>query len=221
MSFRISSLAQGCLLMLAAGAAVASSHREAPFITTAPKVDATDIVLPTADLLPKVIPLPTPGPSMRPTPAVEPVPARPRNDPGLWVTEADYRSSWINREWTGTARFRVHTPFREATALISVEAGGVIETFVRPLSLGPRILRAETAALAAVMGLLWMGVSPLTAGLVARIRACTSCSTNAWRSTSRASLRRCSGSLIASGETSRSACNSARNASAKPASGGR
>ena len=33
-----------------------------------------------------------------------------------------------------TARFRVHTPFRDATALISVEAGGVIETFVRPLS---------------------------------------------------------------------------------------
>ncbi|RLJ62678.1 alpha-2-macroglobulin family protein [Sulfurisoma sediminicola] len=33
-----------------------------------------------------------------------------------------------------TARFQVRTPFREATALISVEAGGVIETFVRPLS---------------------------------------------------------------------------------------
>lgn len=33
-----------------------------------------------------------------------------------------------------TARFRVHTPFREATALIAVEAGGIIETFVRPLS---------------------------------------------------------------------------------------
>ena len=33
-----------------------------------------------------------------------------------------------------TARLRVHTPFREATALISVEAGGIIETFVRPLS---------------------------------------------------------------------------------------
>jgi hypothetical protein len=32
------------------------------------------------------------------------------------------------------ARFRVHTPFREATALIAVEAGGIIETFVRPLS---------------------------------------------------------------------------------------
>lgn len=33
-----------------------------------------------------------------------------------------------------TARFQVRTPFREATALISVEAGGIIDTFVRPLS---------------------------------------------------------------------------------------
>jgi uncharacterized protein YfaS (alpha-2-macroglobulin family) len=33
-----------------------------------------------------------------------------------------------------TARFRVHTPFRDATALIAVEAGGILETFVRPLS---------------------------------------------------------------------------------------
>jgi uncharacterized protein YfaS (alpha-2-macroglobulin family) len=32
------------------------------------------------------------------------------------------------------ARLRVHTPFRDATALISIEAGGIIETFVRPLS---------------------------------------------------------------------------------------
>jgi uncharacterized protein YfaS (alpha-2-macroglobulin family) len=33
-----------------------------------------------------------------------------------------------------TARFQVRTPFREATALISVEAGGIIESFVQPLS---------------------------------------------------------------------------------------
>lgn len=33
-----------------------------------------------------------------------------------------------------TARLQVRTPFREATALIAVEADGVIETFVRPLS---------------------------------------------------------------------------------------
>lgn len=33
-----------------------------------------------------------------------------------------------------TARLQVRTPFREATALISVEAGGIVETFVQPLS---------------------------------------------------------------------------------------
>ena len=33
-----------------------------------------------------------------------------------------------------TARLQVRTPFREATALIAIEAEGVIETFVRPLS---------------------------------------------------------------------------------------
>ena len=33
-----------------------------------------------------------------------------------------------------TARFQVRTPFRDATALISVEAGGIIESFVQPLS---------------------------------------------------------------------------------------
>ena len=33
-----------------------------------------------------------------------------------------------------TARFQVRMPFREATALISVEAGGIIDTLVQPLS---------------------------------------------------------------------------------------
>ena len=38
-------LAQACILMLTAGAALASSHREAPFITTSPKVDGTDFYM--------------------------------------------------------------------------------------------------------------------------------------------------------------------------------
>ncbi len=33
-----------------------------------------------------------------------------------------------------TARVRVRTPFREATALITVEAGGILDSFVQPLS---------------------------------------------------------------------------------------
>jgi uncharacterized protein YfaS (alpha-2-macroglobulin family) len=41
------------------------------------------------------------------------------------------KKAWAPGE---TARFQVRTPFREATALISVEAGGILETFVQPLS---------------------------------------------------------------------------------------
>ena len=41
------------------------------------------------------------------------------------------KKAWAAGE---TARFQVRTPFREATALISVEAGGILESFVQPLS---------------------------------------------------------------------------------------
>lgn len=66
------------------------------------------------------VPLPTPGPivpnatpSATPSPAGtmaplgDPVAARPRNEPGGWITTSDYRSSWINRGMTGIAGFRV------------------------------------------------------------------------------------------------------------------
>ena len=45
MPMKISHIAGACLLLAAAGGAMASSHREAPFITTAPKVDGTDFYL--------------------------------------------------------------------------------------------------------------------------------------------------------------------------------
>ncbi|MEP6972454.1 MAG: DUF4331 family protein, partial [Betaproteobacteria bacterium] len=38
-------LSCACLLLFAAGGAAASSHREAPFITTSPKVDGTDFYM--------------------------------------------------------------------------------------------------------------------------------------------------------------------------------
>ncbi|WP_188644729.1 TonB family protein [Tsuneonella deserti] len=72
-----------------------------------PLVETTPTVLPTTDLLPKVIPTPTPLPSARPDPLLAPKAASPRNDPGTWITEGDYRSSWINRELVGTVRFRL------------------------------------------------------------------------------------------------------------------
>lgn len=76
--------------------------------TEMPPIDVLDIPLPpipevTTDLLPK----PEIAPAGQVTPAVEPVGARPRNDPSQWVTAADYRSIWINREFTGVAHFRL------------------------------------------------------------------------------------------------------------------
>ena len=45
MKTKLGHLAKACLLLVAAGGALASSHREAPFITTAPKVDGTDFYM--------------------------------------------------------------------------------------------------------------------------------------------------------------------------------
>lgn len=45
---------------------------------------------------------PAPGPSASP---FDPVGARPRGNPGKWVTNNDYRSRWIMEELSGTARF--------------------------------------------------------------------------------------------------------------------
>jgi len=44
-------------------------------------------------------------PSPSPTPMFDPVAASPRDNPGAWITDSDYRSTWIRREMTGTASF--------------------------------------------------------------------------------------------------------------------
>ena len=45
MQMKFSRLAKACLLLVAAGGALASSHREAPGITSSPKVDGTDFYM--------------------------------------------------------------------------------------------------------------------------------------------------------------------------------
>ena len=45
MKMKIGHIAKACLLLVAASSAMASSHREAPFITTSPKVDGTDFYM--------------------------------------------------------------------------------------------------------------------------------------------------------------------------------
>ena len=54
------------------------------------------------EVIPFALPPIDTGPSFG---SIKPAVATPRNDPGRWVTESDYRTIWINREWTGTARF--------------------------------------------------------------------------------------------------------------------
>ena len=45
MKTKMGHVARACLLLVAAGGAIASSHREAPFITTSPEVDGTDFYM--------------------------------------------------------------------------------------------------------------------------------------------------------------------------------
>lgn len=89
-----------------------------PVFTPVPKLDLkpTPPIIDTTDLIPPPIPSPQPGRGdivlpkpapPAPTPSFEPVPARPKNDPGRWLSNNDYRSSWARRELTGVARFRL------------------------------------------------------------------------------------------------------------------
>lgn len=45
------------------------------------------------------------GPMTPPPPLFDPIAASPRGNPGNWVTNNDYRTSWINRGFEGSASF--------------------------------------------------------------------------------------------------------------------
>ena len=90
-----------------------------PLSTASPNVPINDVIpdLGPVDLVPSgtpstatgdgegVLPRATPSPSPLPTfTATKPVP---RTSPSTWITDADYRSRWVNEELTGTARFRL------------------------------------------------------------------------------------------------------------------
>ena len=50
---------------------------------------------------------PVTPPSPPPAPRFDPISAKPRGNPGRWITTRDYRSSWIRREMTGVAGFNL------------------------------------------------------------------------------------------------------------------
>ena len=101
-----------------------------------PPVDVTDVIPAIADPIPYVAPKPTPQPGLAAKPAFEPMGARPRGNPASWVTVNDYRSSWINREMTGIARFR-----------LEVGANGRVENCTITSSSGHAELDRATCAL--------------------------------------------------------------------------
>lgn len=80
-------------------------------IPTNVKLSNTVIELPPIDagLSRIVLPEIDKGPSQG---AIKPAVATPRNNPGSWVTTSDYRTVWINREWTGVARFELQVSAR-------------------------------------------------------------------------------------------------------------
>jgi len=71
----------------------------------------TEVILPSVPIpRPGPIIIDPPAPKPLPTPqqpAFDPVSAKPRNDPGAWLRDNDYKSSWARRDLTGTARFRL------------------------------------------------------------------------------------------------------------------
>lgn len=79
-----------------------------PLRPAQPDRPTTDLILPPIPTpQPGLRPAPDPGPSAVPQPRFAAVGAKPRNDPGRWLTDADYKSSWARQELVGQAQFRL------------------------------------------------------------------------------------------------------------------
>jgi protein TonB len=77
--------------------------------------------------------LPDPGPSASPFDAVG---AKPKGNPGRWVTNDDYRPRWVREDMTGTARFT-----------LSIDASGRVTGCTITRSTGHAPLDAATCEL--------------------------------------------------------------------------
>ncbi|MFM7404248.1 MAG: TonB family protein [Erythrobacter sp.] len=82
--------------------------------------------------------IPTPLPSASP---YTPVGAKPKGNPGKWVTNDDYRSRWIMEEMAGTARFS-----------LGIDARGQVTGCTITRSTGHAPLDAATCALVSKRG---------------------------------------------------------------------
>lgn len=86
-----------------------------------PPIRTQPTIPPPAPPVLRVPPPAPPAPPPPPPPRFPPKNPSPDNNPGTWVTTSDYRSSWINREYTGTASFtlRVNTDGRVESCSIT------------------------------------------------------------------------------------------------------
>ena len=81
---------------------------EIPLALDPPKFETLDFPPISEPVIPLVLPPhDPPAPPGNPPAAFDPVGAKPKNSPGGWITDSDYRTSWINREMTGIAGFKV------------------------------------------------------------------------------------------------------------------
>ena len=82
--------------------------REFEFKIQQPEIDYTRTMpdplqpVPQPGTAPKADPEP-----LAPVAAFDPVSAKPRNNPGEWLRDRDYKSSWVRREYQGVAGFRL------------------------------------------------------------------------------------------------------------------
>ena len=106
-----------------------------------PVIDTTTVILPQTPPAPIPIPrvqptLPPAPPPPKPTPSVDPVAAKPVNAPTTWVTQNDYRTSWIARDYTGEVSYR-----------LSIGASGKVESCSVTRSSGVSALDQATCQL--------------------------------------------------------------------------
>ncbi len=86
---------------------------------------------------PLIFEVPVPRPVVpTPAPLFDPINAVPRGDPGRWITDNDYRTSWINRDYSGVAGF-----------MLSVDANGRVTGCSITRSTGHSVLDEATCRL--------------------------------------------------------------------------
>ena len=82
--------------------------REIDFKIEQPEIDYTKVIpaplppVPQPGTMPKAEPEP-----LAPVATFDPISAKPRNNPGEWLRDRDYKPSWVRRDLAGVAGFRL------------------------------------------------------------------------------------------------------------------